>query len=339
MWRDSCACPNHRCHPGESRDPWAAAASRGVRWTPAFAGVTLLFEVARCSKFAQRHQPLPALPLPRCPLSNFGEASPPRARRGTPMTNPYETGLDKNPANHQPLSPLSFLKRAAEVYPEKLAVVHGSLRRDYAALCPLPEARLGACRTRHRARGHRGGDRAEHSRNAGTALRAGDDRRRRQHHQHAARRRRHRLHARSRGSEGAVRRPGSSRGWRRTPGACEGQAVRHRHRRCVLRRAGREDRRDGLRELHRQGRPAFQLAVAGRRVAGDRPELYLGHDRQPKGVVYHHRGAICALGNANSGSRDRKRLSVDTADVPLQRLVLPLDHRRRRPARMSASGA
>ncbi|MDO8839365.1 MAG: acyl-CoA synthetase [Parvibaculum sp.] len=50
------------------------------------------------------------------------------------MTNPYETGLDKNPANHQPLSPLSFLKRAAEVYPGKVAVVHGSLRRDYATL-------------------------------------------------------------------------------------------------------------------------------------------------------------------------------------------------------------
>lgn len=48
--------------------------------------------------------------------------------------NPYETGLDKNPANHQPLSPLSFLKRAAEVYPEKVAVVHGSLRRPYAEL-------------------------------------------------------------------------------------------------------------------------------------------------------------------------------------------------------------
>ena len=49
-------------------------------------------------------------------------------------TNPYETGLDKNPANHQPLSPLSFLKRAAEVYPERVAVVHGSLRRPYAEL-------------------------------------------------------------------------------------------------------------------------------------------------------------------------------------------------------------
>ncbi|MGB5949328.1 MAG: acyl-CoA synthetase [Parvibaculum sp.] len=46
-------------------------------------------------------------------------------------TNPYELDLDKNPANHQPLSPLSFLKRAAEVYPGKLAVIHGSLRRNY----------------------------------------------------------------------------------------------------------------------------------------------------------------------------------------------------------------
>ena len=48
--------------------------------------------------------------------------------------NPYELDLDRNPANHQPLSPLSFLKRAAEVYPEKVAVVHGPLRRNYAEL-------------------------------------------------------------------------------------------------------------------------------------------------------------------------------------------------------------
>ncbi|ABS63697.1 AMP-dependent synthetase and ligase [Parvibaculum lavamentivorans DS-1] len=47
-------------------------------------------------------------------------------------TNPYETDLDRNAANHQPLTPMSFLKRAAEVYPGKLAVVHGSIRRDYA---------------------------------------------------------------------------------------------------------------------------------------------------------------------------------------------------------------
>lgn len=47
-------------------------------------------------------------------------------------TNPYEIDLDKNPANHQPLTPLSFLKRAAEVYPETVAVIHGPIRRSYA---------------------------------------------------------------------------------------------------------------------------------------------------------------------------------------------------------------
>ena len=47
-------------------------------------------------------------------------------------TNPYETGLDKNAANYQPLSPLSFLRRAAEVHPNKTAVVHGKLKRNYA---------------------------------------------------------------------------------------------------------------------------------------------------------------------------------------------------------------
>ena len=45
---------------------------------------------------------------------------------------PYDIDLDKNPANFQPLTPLSFLERAASVFPERLAVVHGPLRRTYA---------------------------------------------------------------------------------------------------------------------------------------------------------------------------------------------------------------
>ena len=40
----------------------------------------------------------------------------------------YTMGLDKNPANYVPLSPLSFLKRAAHVYPDHLSVVHGEVR-------------------------------------------------------------------------------------------------------------------------------------------------------------------------------------------------------------------
>ena len=48
------------------------------------------------------------------------------------MTNIYDQHLDKNGANYQPLSPLSFLKRAAHVFPDKTAVIHGPLRRSYA---------------------------------------------------------------------------------------------------------------------------------------------------------------------------------------------------------------
>ncbi len=46
--------------------------------------------------------------------------------------NPYNEGLDRNPANHQPLTPLTFLERAATVFPDHTAIVHGPLRRSYA---------------------------------------------------------------------------------------------------------------------------------------------------------------------------------------------------------------
>ena len=48
------------------------------------------------------------------------------------MDNPYDTGLDRNPANHQPLTPIGFLERAAMVFPDHTAIVHGPLRRTYA---------------------------------------------------------------------------------------------------------------------------------------------------------------------------------------------------------------
>lgn len=38
----------------------------------------------------------------------------------------YEKGLEKTPANYTPLSPLTFLERAAAVFPDRLAVIHGS---------------------------------------------------------------------------------------------------------------------------------------------------------------------------------------------------------------------
>ncbi len=46
--------------------------------------------------------------------------------------NKYEQDLDKNQANHVPLSPLSFCRRTAEVFPDHVAVIHGEERRTWA---------------------------------------------------------------------------------------------------------------------------------------------------------------------------------------------------------------
>ncbi|EJM99368.1 acyl-CoA synthetase [Phyllobacterium sp. YR531] len=47
------------------------------------------------------------------------------------MGSIFEQDLDRNPANHQPLTPLTYLERAARVYPTRTAIIHGSQRTDY----------------------------------------------------------------------------------------------------------------------------------------------------------------------------------------------------------------
>jgi fatty-acyl-CoA synthase len=49
------------------------------------------------------------------------------------MATPYDIGLDKNPANFQPLTPLTFLQRAAAVFPDHTAVIHGAKTLSYAS--------------------------------------------------------------------------------------------------------------------------------------------------------------------------------------------------------------
>ncbi len=44
----------------------------------------------------------------------------------------YSTDLDKNQANYSPLSPLTFIERAASVYPNRCAVIYGDTRRNWA---------------------------------------------------------------------------------------------------------------------------------------------------------------------------------------------------------------
>jgi len=48
------------------------------------------------------------------------------------VTNPFEQDLAKNPANYQPLTPLSFLARSAIAAPNHTAIIHGNARISYA---------------------------------------------------------------------------------------------------------------------------------------------------------------------------------------------------------------
>ncbi len=54
------------------------------------------------------------------------------AMSGAGKASPYELGLDKNPANYAPLTPLGFIERAAYVYPNRTAVIHGARRSTWA---------------------------------------------------------------------------------------------------------------------------------------------------------------------------------------------------------------
>ncbi len=48
------------------------------------------------------------------------------------MPTIFDAGLDRNIANYTPLSPLTFIERAASVYPDRLAIIHADLRRNWA---------------------------------------------------------------------------------------------------------------------------------------------------------------------------------------------------------------
>jgi fatty-acyl-CoA synthase len=58
-------------------------------------------------------------------------AKPPGRPRAQPRSA-YDRDLDRSPANYMALTPLSFLPRAASVYPKRTAIIHGPLRQTWA---------------------------------------------------------------------------------------------------------------------------------------------------------------------------------------------------------------
>ena len=182
----------------------------------------------------------------------------------------------------------------------------------------------------------------QHAADARGALRRADDGRRPERAQHPARRGRHRLHPRPwRVEAGAGRQRARAPSRRRArPNAGHAPAgrrvcrpdsgcARHRH-------------RHGLWGLHRRGRPGARLEHAGGRVGRHRAQLYVGHDRQPQGrrLPPPWRGIARHRQRRARGHDGGDRLSLDAADVPLQRMVLPLGRlARRRHACVPAPGA
>ena len=163
--------------------------------------------------------------------------------------SPYDTDLDRNPANLQPLTPLGFLERAAAVFPAHTAIIHGPLKRSYAEF--YARARGGWPR-RLPKRGIRRGDTrlgrcAPTRRRCSNAITACRWPGRAQHAQHPARRRDHRLLARPRRSQGGDHRPRVFQGDEGGAGAVQSQAAGDRLRRSGVQRPGRAARRDRIR--------------------------------------------------------------------------------------------
>ena len=71
------------------------------------------------------------MPSPKVRLRFDGErewvTTLPEPAKGARMSA-YDIDLDKNPANYQPLTPLTFLARSAALYPRAIAIRHRELQ-------------------------------------------------------------------------------------------------------------------------------------------------------------------------------------------------------------------
>ena len=95
-------------------------------------------KAARGAKAAPKTAPAPKPIVLRRPVKNRASVTRLPTSRPAPhkahllSSNIYERNLDKTPANFAPLTPLQFLERSASVYPDHLALVHGPRRQTWA---------------------------------------------------------------------------------------------------------------------------------------------------------------------------------------------------------------
>ena len=200
--------------------------------------------------------------------------------------------LDKNPANYQPLTPLTFLERAAAVSPEHSAVIHGSQRFTYAEFyararrlaSALARAGIGPgdtvsvmlANTPPMLEAHYGVPMTGavlHSIN--TRLDAGD----------------HRLPARPRRTKVLITDREFARRHRQALAQAKVKPLVIDYDDTEFPQAGEPLSGTDYEAFLARGDPGFRWRMPERRVGGDRAQLHLRHHRQPQGRGLHHRGA------------------------------------------------
>ena len=263
------------------------------------------------------------------------------ARSAMPKPSPYEHDLDKNAANYAPLSPISLIARTAYTYPQQLAVVHGDRRytweetyaRSRRLASALARAGVGpgdtvavmAANTPEMVEAHFGVPMS------GAVLNT--------------------LNTRLDADAIAFMLGHGEAKVLLTDtefAPIVGAALQKLEQKPMvidivdpIGPGGAQTRRARLRSIPRRRRSRLRLAAARGRMVGDRAQLHVGHDRQSEGrrLPSSRRLPECAVQHHRLGHAAAFGLSVDVADVPLQRLVLCLDDGgQRRHQRLPAQG-
>ena len=190
---------------------------------------------------------------------------------------PYDIDLDRNPANFQPLTPLTFLERAAASIPDRTAIIHGRAAPHLPRfLRPLPPPRLGAGAARASGAATRSRSCSPTRRPCSNAITA-------------CRWRAAVLNTLNTRLDAAIIAFSLDHGEakvlitdrefsktiRPALAQAQGEAARHRLRRSGILRRRRAPRRDRVRGLPRRGRSGLRLGDAARRVGRDRAQLHL----------------------------------------------------------------